>query len=167
MPLLREIGSAVRRRRKEIGLSQGDVAQLAELSRATINALEGGKLKDLGSGRIERLANELGFAVGVVGVRRSMDDSSTLAAARLASVPYASEMPAGVLESSLRTGTIPPGYIAHMRTLLDEAPVAVLADVADQLFREHGDAKDETWARMRLLANVLKCERALWRKPST
>lgn len=167
MPLLRELGTAVRQRRQEMGLSQQQLADLVELSRATVNELETGRLKDLSSGRIERLANELGFAVGLVGTRRAREKSALDTAARIASVPYAAELPPGELAESLREGAVPPGYIPHLRTLLQEAPVAVLADVADELERLHGVAKADSWKRMRMLAGVLKCRRPLWQSMPT
>lgn len=42
MALLKELGTAVRQRRQEMGLSQQQVADLVELSRATVNELESG-----------------------------------------------------------------------------------------------------------------------------
>ena len=166
MALLRELGAAARQRRSDMGLTQQAVADLAGLSRATINELESGKLKDLSSTRIERVANELGFAVGVIGGRRRTDGGALEAAARVASVPYSSEMPAAVLADALRQGAVAPAYIPHLRTLLDEAPVAVLAGTADQLQRDSGIPQPETWAKMRRLAHVLKCDRPLWQRPS-
>ena len=167
MALLKELGTAVRQRRQEIGLSQQQVADLVELSRATVNELESGKLKDLSSNRIERLANELGFAVGLVGTRRGKDRGAFEAAARVASVPYTTGLPASALFESLRNGTIPPGYIPHLRTLLQEAPVAMLADLADELQQSHDVPRPETWKRMRMLAGVLKSDRRLWQSLST
>lgn len=167
MPLLRELGTAVRQRRQEMGLSQQQLADLVELSRATVNELETGRLKDLSSGRIERVANELGFAVGLVGTRRPRDHGAVDAAARIASVPYANQLPGSELADSLREGVVPPGYIPHLRTLLQEAPVAVLADVADELQRMHGIPRADTWKRMRTLAAVLKCPRRLWQGTPT
>jgi transcriptional regulator with XRE-family HTH domain len=167
MPLLKELGSAVRQRRLDIGLSQQQLADLVELSRATVNELESGKLKDLSSNRIERLANELGFAVGLVGTRRPQGKSALEAAARIASVPYTAELPASVLLDSLKEGVVPPGYIPHLRTLLQEAPVAILADIADALQQSHDVPKSDTWKRMRVLAGVLKCDRRLWQSLPT
>ena len=167
MALLKELGGAVRLRRQDMGLSQQQLAGLVELSRATVNELETGKLKDLSSNRIERLANELGFAVGLVGTRRPKDRSAFDAAARIASVPYSSELPANVLFESIRDGTVPPAYIPHLRTLLQEAPIAILADLADELQQAHDLAKPQTWTRMRMLAGVLKCDRPVWQRLST
>ena len=162
MPLLRELGTAVRQRRQEMGLTQQQLADLVELSRATVNDLETGKLKDLSSKRIERVANALGFAIGLVGTRRPKDRSALEAAARVASVPYTTELPAGTLLESLRDGVVPPGYIPHLRTLLQEAPVAILADLAEELHQQHQVPKADSWKRMRMLAAVLKANRRLW-----
>jgi transcriptional regulator with XRE-family HTH domain len=162
MPLLKELGTAVRQRRHDMGLSQRQLADLVALSRATVNDLENGKLKDLSANRVERLANELGFAVGLVGSRRTKGKSALEAAARTASVPYTAELPASVLFGSIVDGAVPPGFIPHVRTLLQEAPVAILADVADELQQVHDVPKPDTWKRMRMLAHVLKCHRRLW-----
>lgn len=162
MPLLRELGTAVRQRRQEIGLSQQQLADLVELSRATVSDLENGRLKDLSSNRIERLANELGFAVGLLGTRRTKGKGALEAAARIASVPYKTELPASVLSDSIQDGVVPPGYLPHLRTLLQEAPVAILADVADELQQKHKVPAADTWKRMRMLAGVLKSNRRLW-----
>lgn len=167
MPLLSELGAAVRRRRKEMGLSQQQLADLAELSRATINELETGRLKDLSAHRIERLANELGFAVGLVGVRRPADRSALEAAARVASVPYTTELPAHLVRDCISDGVVPPAYIPHLRRLLQEAPIALLADVVDELERLHQVPKPASWKRMGMLAAVLKCNRPLWHILST
>jgi transcriptional regulator with XRE-family HTH domain len=167
MPLLSELASAVRQRRQEFGWSQQDLAAAADLSRATINALESGKLKDLSARRVERLGNELGFAVGLVRTRRPKDGSAVEAAARTASVSYAKALPADVLLESFREGVVAPDYIPHLRILLQEAPVALLADVVDELFETQGIAKAQTWRSMRTLATALHCDRTLWRTAST
>jgi transcriptional regulator with XRE-family HTH domain len=167
MPLLRELGSAVRQRRQEMGLSQQQLAELVALSRATVNELETGKLKNLSANRIERFANEMGFAVGLVGARRPGGKSALEAAARVASVPYKSELPPNVLLDAIKNGTVPPGYIPHLRILLEEAPVAILGDIADELHQVHKIPKPDTWKRMRVLAGVLKSDRRLWQTLST
>jgi len=167
MPLLKELGTAVRQRRQDMGLSQQALADLVALSRATVIDLETGKVKDLSANRIERLANELGFAVGLVGTRHAKGKSALEAAARTASVPYTSELPASVLLDSIKDGTVPPAYIPHLRTLLQEAPVAILADLADELQKLHDVPRADTWKRMRMLAGVLKSNRRLWQSLPT
>lgn len=150
-----------------MGLSQQQLAELIDLSRATINALESGKLNDLSSKRIERLANELGFSVGLIGIRRPKEKSSLEAAARVASVPYSAVLPPSVLLDSIKEAVVPPAYIPHMRTLLQEAPVAILADLVEELQQTHGVPRPDTWKRMRMLAGALKCDRRLWQNQPT
>lgn len=162
MPLLKELGTAVRQRRQEIGLSQQRVADLADLSRATINELETGRLQDLSAHRAERLANELGFALGLIRARRDEARSVFESAGRVASVPYRLELPADVLRDCVRQGTVPPGYIPQLRTLLQESPVAMLADMAEELERTHKIPRQDTWKRLRMLGAVLKADRRLW-----
>lgn len=64
MAILNELSSMVKRQRSEMGLSQERLAELAGLSRATINELETGKLSNLSLTRAERLANTLGLDWG-------------------------------------------------------------------------------------------------------
>jgi transcriptional regulator with XRE-family HTH domain len=167
MPLLKELGTEVRRRRREMGLSQEALARLSGLSRATVVNLENGSLENLASTRIEALANALGLAVGLVAPASGQNNAAVDAAARVASVPYRKKLPPDVLRDALLNGNVPPGYIPQMRTLLQEAPVGTLAAVVEELELRHGTAKADTWARMRALAGVLKCDRPLWNPKST
>lgn len=166
MPLLKELGTEVRRRRQEIGLSQDALARVSGLSRATVVNLENGSLENLASTRIEALANALGLAVGLVAPVSGQKGAAVEAAARLASVPYKKKLPPDVLRDALLHGIVPPGYIPQMRTLLQEAPVATLATVVEELDRASKVPKAETWARMRTIASVLKCDRPIWNPKS-
>lgn len=58
---LADIGQLVQARREALGLSQARLAQLAGLSRATINQLENGSLVDLGAAKLLALLNLLGL----------------------------------------------------------------------------------------------------------
>ncbi len=64
MAVLSELSNFVKSQRSEMGLSQERLGELAGLSRATINALETGKLVNLSLVRAERLANVLGYGLG-------------------------------------------------------------------------------------------------------
>jgi transcriptional regulator with XRE-family HTH domain len=166
MPLLSELGTAVRQRRRDMGLSQQQLAELVALSRATINELETGRLKDLSARRVERVANELGFAIGLVGTRRPPDKDAIEAAARVASVSYKAKLPRRVLFESLKDCIVPTCFVPHLRALLEDAPIAMLASIADELQHAQGIPRPDTWRRMRTLAGVLKCNRRLWALPT-
>ena len=58
---LNEIGIAIRQARKKRGLTQKHLADACGLSRATINALEAGKVQELGFGRVNTLGKFLGL----------------------------------------------------------------------------------------------------------
>ena len=76
MPILNELAMLVKRQRADMGLTQERLAELADLSRVTINQLETGKIVSLSLSNAERLANVLGYGLGVVGVRKASDDLS-------------------------------------------------------------------------------------------
>lgn len=161
--ILEEFSSVVKRQRQDMGLSQERLAQLSGLSRATINALETGKITSLSLSRAERLANLLGHGLGVTGTRPSDEAPRALAtAARTASVSYDTPMPAETLRSALRKGTVAPRYIPHLRSLLDEAPLGLLTAVAAQLELEHDVPRKSTWQNYRYLARALDCTRDIW-----
>lgn len=166
MPILHELAVNVKKKRSEMGLSQERLAELAGLSRDTINALESGRLDNLSLTRAERLANTLGYGLGVTGTRASKEDSGVSAletASMSSSISYGEPIPPEVLRHSLLTGAIPPKHIAQLRALLDESPLTVLSGVAEQIEQENMARRKSTWARMRQLAVALACSRPIWR----
>lgn len=163
MAILSELTVAVKSRRQAMGLSQEKLARLAGLSRATINDIETGRVRNLSLTRAEELANALGLGIAIEGQGgRRAAGSPLAAAARLASVSYGAALPEGILEEALRQGIVAPGYLPHMRAILDEAPVAMLHEVAMAIEQKHGIPASTTWQNMRRIAAVLKCQRELW-----
>jgi len=164
MPILSELSMLVKRQRAEMGLTQERLAEIAGLSRVTINQLETGKIANLSLSNAEKLANVLGYGLGVTGVRKSRDDVSKAleTAARTASVSYADALPAETLRSAILQGVVAPPYIPQLRVLLDEAPVGLLSDLVRQVEREDGAPPPATWKNMRRLALALGCTRSLW-----
>ena len=60
---LQDLGVAVRERREALGLSQLQLAKLANLSRTTIVLLERGSLKDLGINKAMVLMDVIGLTL--------------------------------------------------------------------------------------------------------
>lgn len=166
MAILNELSDMVKRQRSDMGLSQERLAELAGLSRATINELETGKLTNLSLTRAERLANTLGFGLGVTGARKVKSDDDTVGAletaARSGSISYSEMIPPETLRHSLVTGVIPPNHIPQLRALLDEAPLTVLSAAAVQIELENDVPRRATWQRMRQLAIATACTRGIW-----
>ncbi|CAN7744827.1 helix-turn-helix transcriptional regulator [Variovorax sp. LjRoot84] len=164
MPILNELATLVKRQRAEMGLTQERLAELAGLSRVTINQLETGKIGNLSLINAEQLANVVGYGLGVIGVRKAKDDVSQALeiAAKTASVSYTDPIPPETLRLAILHGVVAPNYIPQLRVLLDEAPVGVLSDITRQLEREDGVRPRSTWQKMRQLAAALGCTRGIW-----
>jgi transcriptional regulator with XRE-family HTH domain len=166
MSPLVELATAVRTRRSEMGLTQNHLAELSGLSRATVNEVETGRLRDLSLNRAARLLDALGLAVSITPPHlrhTALSDRAFEMAARTASVSYKTALTASALRKLLLTGDVPAGFVPHVRTLLDEAPMSLLALVVEQLHDEEGIDRADVWARMRELAQRLSVFRRHWR----
>lgn len=157
------IGSAIRRRRENLGLTQERLAALADLSRVTVNELENGLLSDLGMGKVMRLLDILGLSLGIT-LKRSVADKPTRnglkIAANTASVSYRIDLPPTALAEAVRTGKIPHEYRAHFATLLDEAPIPVVVRAVEESFR--CAVPKSTWRHIAKWASDLKSTRKVW-----
>jgi transcriptional regulator with XRE-family HTH domain len=171
MSPLSELSSAVRTRRSDIGLTQMALATLSGLSRATVNQVEKGTIKDLSLTRAARLLEALGLSMAIAtprprpaGSGREKAKSEALdIAARTASVSYRTPISAAQLREALMSGLPASAFLPHVYALLDEAPVSLLASVVEQLHWETGVERAQVWKRMRELAHNLKSSREFWR----
>jgi transcriptional regulator with XRE-family HTH domain len=165
MSITAELGASVRRRRTDMGLTQAAVAELSGLSRATVNQLEKGASKtDLSLNRAARLTEVLGLSL-TVGLPERVKAGKSRAvdlAAQLASISYRTPLKARQLRNILQNGEISPEFLPHLNTVLDEAPVSLLAQVVEQLHDEDGMERAQVWQQMRSLARRMKSSRGLW-----
>ncbi len=168
MYAIHELSQTVRTRRQEIGLSQQRLATLAGLSRATIVQLEGGTLKDLSFTRTASVLQVLGLGLTIglahprLGPRPVSSTPPLELAARTASTSYRGHLTAAALGKALRTGEMPAGFEAHVYALVDEAPVALLARVVEQMHAEADMAREAVWSTLRGWARARKSRRDLW-----
>jgi len=65
MSTIQELGSTVRTRRSDMGLTQTTLAKLSGLSRATVNQVENGTINDLSLTRASKLLGVLGLFITV------------------------------------------------------------------------------------------------------
>ena len=171
MSTLHEIGSAVRVRRTEMGLTQDLLARISGLSRSTVSAVEKQSIDNLSVTKAVALLESIGLSMNVavnsspVPPTRKDSPSSRSAlerAAATASVSFGNAMSAKQLEAALLGGKAPQQIRPHLQVMLDEAPVSLLAKVVDQIHTEKAIPRAQVWNQMRNLAHELKCYRLLW-----
>jgi hypothetical protein len=63
---------------------------------------------------------------------------------------------------SLVSGLPASEYRPHIRVLLEEVPLGLLADLAYELHHRLGIPPLQTWQNMRNMATSLACLRAIW-----
>lgn len=122
---MQELGGLVRKRSEALGLSQQRLAQLAGLSRTTINLLEMGRLTDLGIAKVNDLIDLVGLRLHAEFVERPQPNA-ILVTSRSASVSYKEVLTPEELLTALSTGKIPLGRDAHVATWLDEASLQLV-----------------------------------------
>lgn len=149
-----------------MGLTQARTAALSGLSRQTINQVETGTVPDLGFNKVDRLATVLGLTLRVhtgnpAGtLHRRM--TPLMRAAATAGVSYRTKLSPARLKRIVETGKAPDAYAPHVHALLDDAPVSLLASMAEQLEAETGMSRDVVWKRYRGLAQQVQSRRNLW-----
>lgn len=168
MSPLTELSAAVRSRRTDMGLTQAVLARLSGLSRATVNQVETGCIKDLSLMRSAKLLGVLGLSMRVSAVlpqspsARGEKTPALDLAARTASVSYKRPLSGDDLRAVLMSGDMPPRFTPHLNALLEDAPVSLLASMVEQLHQEENIDRGQVWQRMRELAATLKSRRDIW-----
>jgi transcriptional regulator with XRE-family HTH domain len=157
---LTEIGAAVRKRREALGLSQQGLAKLAGLSRATINQLERGALKDLGVAKLARVLGLLGLALEAKRARTA--PRGLWIASRAASVSYRRTLDVRSLAHALASGDIPRGLEPHLAALLDEAPLPLVVRAVEEAARRERVAPKQIWRHLARWASELRSPRRVW-----
>jgi hypothetical protein len=83
-------------------------------------------------------------------------------AARTASTSYREPLSGEQLRHALLTGDVAANRQPHLRALLDEAPLGLLASVVEQLHLREGVPRAEVWRRMGEIARRLQTSREIW-----
>lgn len=157
---LAEIGGLVHARRRALGLSQEQLARLAGLSRATVNQLERGALRDLGAAKLIALTGLVGISLSAA-VPRPRTNGLKMASVT-AGVSQRHGLPPGILAEALRSGLIPAGYEGQVAVLLDEAPLEILVKAVEQSSRGAPATAKRIWGHLHRWARDFKSVRPAW-----
>jgi hypothetical protein len=164
MALPSELSWLVKQRCDEIGLTSRQLAAISGMRLEVVEQLLARKGDAISISDAESIANAVGLGVGVLGHRRrpSRTGGALAIASRTASTSFRELLPPELLVQALTTGAAASEYVPHIRALLDEAPLGLLADVAYELHDRGGAPPSQTWQTMRQMALSLGCLRAVW-----
>lgn len=166
MPLRHELARLVRQRCDEIGLSAQRLALLAGQRLEVVQALLDATGGDLAIADAESIANAVGLALGVLGSGNAMagreEYNAAAVAARTASTSFMKVIPPETLLQAIASGVPSSEYRPHIRALLEEGSIRLLAQLAYEVRDRHGTPASETWQSMRSMALALGCIRPIW-----
>lgn len=132
---INDLGQEIRQARLARGLTQAQLAAAARLSRETLNLLESGLVRDLGVRKVLAVLEHLGLTLAVQHGARPRRPDFVRMACTSASTSYRSTLTESELIHALVTGKVPARREAHLRTLFDEAPLALLRGLAGEAAR--------------------------------
>lgn len=157
---LREIGWHVKKKRAELGLTQGQLAKLSGLSRTTINHLESGVLQDLGYAKLNHVLAILGLNLDTK--ERLQKTSALEIAAQTASTSYQRILTASELAQILGGGSIPSSLKPHITTLLDETPIPLVVRAIHETSAEMNIPAKQIMKHIAQFAEELHTYRKIW-----
>ena len=150
----------IQSRRTALGLSQLRLAKLADLSRATINQLENGTIKDLGVAKLNALLGLIGMQLNSEPIRRQRKGLRT--AAITSGVSFRNSFDPNALLNALQSGELPMGFEPHIAHLLDEAPLPLIVQVVEDTARGSKVSAKQIWRHLERWAHELQCTRKVW-----
>lgn len=153
-----ELGALLRRARERSGLSQGDLARMAGLSRATVNYAERGRV-GIGADALIEL-----MALLDISLNPTLDDNRAIRLlAQTASVSYREKLSSAVLLRAFGEGSVPKKWVPHIATLLDEAPDRLLLRGVREVARKTRQPVESIWRNVQLLAETTDSTNPRWR----
>lgn len=132
---LQELAQAVRTARLARGLTQAELAARAGLSRETLNLLENGLVRELGIRKLLSVLQNVGLDLNLEERELTRRPDYVRMACTTANVSFKSRLTDDELVRSLLTGKVPLQRSAHLRALLDEAPIELLQGLATEAAR--------------------------------
>ena len=159
---LQEVGTAIKKRRREIGLTQAALARLTETTPLCVYNLENGRIDD--SALITEYLDALGIRHGLSD-RHAETQATERALERVCRFVNGDTVTAihpEDLKTALITGSVTPNHVESLKSLLDDWPLALIADVIDSLEKSDQIEPAAVWATANALADKLECKQAIW-----
>lgn len=159
-----QIGAVIKQARRDSGLSQAELAALASISRATLNALESEKLSELGISKILNLLDVLGLQLHLSDIsgKLACPVEAVTKIAKSANVSYRNTLSPAMLEDFLCSGSIPQGFEAQLLYLIDESPESMIMDAIREVARKNRIRPRKVWLNLLNMAEQVQSPRRLW-----
>ena len=161
------LGATIRRKRNALGLTQQQLADMAGLSRQSLNGIE--------HGTVNVTLDSLGKLLDVLGLALEVSDPDATRqatgkpvralwmAAKGANVSYSGELRPTDLELALSTGEVPEQYRPQLAQVLNEAPLQLVTKVVAEVAVNQHRKPADIWRNLRALAKALMATRGgLW-----
>ena len=158
----REVATDIKKRRREIGLTQAALARLTETTPLFAYNLENGRIDD--SALITEYLDALGIRHGLSDrpTETQPAESALERACRFVNGDTVTAIHPADLKTALITGTAIPNHIEGLKSLLDDWPLALIADVIDSLEKSDQIKPAAVWATADELAGKLECKQSIW-----
>lgn len=155
-------GSAIKRRRVEIGLTQAALARLTETTPLCVYNLENGRIDD--SALVTEYLDALGIRQGLSDQPAESQAAETAIerVCRLLNRDTVTVIHPADLKSALITGSVTPNHVESLKSLLDDWPLTLIADVIDSLEKSDQIEPAAIWSTANELADKLECKQAIW-----
>lgn len=129
-----EIGAPLKEARKSRGLTQQALAELAGLSRTTVNQLENGVFPDLGAKKLLTLLSAVGLELALAPKPKHSDHKDYLKlACTSANVSFKEFLTPDELVGALLSGMVPKARRPQLRAVFDEVPASVFDGMLAQV----------------------------------
>lgn len=132
---IQDLAEEIRKARVALGLTQAALAEQAGVSRETLSLLENARIPDLGMRKVLAVLEKLGLEIAIEPRRQPRRRDFVRMACITASVSFKNSLTEDELIYALVSGKVPPKRSAHIRSLLDEAPAALLNGLAAEAAR--------------------------------
>lgn len=126
-----ELGEHVRASRKNLGLTQEQLAKTVNISRVTVNQLESGVVAEIGSRKLLALLDAVGLDLLVTPKLRKRDYLKL--ACTSASVSYRQSLSPEELAHVLMSGIAPANRRPQLRVVFDEVPESIFEGLLSQV----------------------------------
>lgn len=140
---IHDLGHKIRIARNQKRMTQQALADAAGVSRTTLNLLENGLARDIGLEKAERILGKLGLSLAIEAAQPARTDFVKMASTS-ASVSARESIDEEQLRRILLTGKLPRNHRAHIRRLLDEAPIELIRGLLDSLRAKHKAGRVES-----------------------